>query len=62
MNTKYNNILIQLTNARRDMTFAVLDARLVRISDKNYLKLYTVYLKLLICLNLLMILNKWITK
>lgn len=38
MNTKYNNILIQLTNARRDMTFAVLDARLVRISDKKLLK------------------------
>lgn len=38
MNTKYNNILIQLTNARRDMTFAVLDARLVRIRDKKLLK------------------------
>lgn len=39
MNTKYNNILTQLINVRREMTFAVLDVRLVRISDKNYLKL-----------------------
>lgn len=38
MNTKYNDILIQLTNARRDMIFSVLDARLVRISDKKLLK------------------------
>lgn len=38
MNTKYNNILTQLINARRAMTFEVLDARLVRISDKKLLK------------------------
>lgn len=38
MNTKYNNILTQLINVRRDVTFAVLDARLVGISDKKLLK------------------------
>lgn len=38
MNTKYNNILTQLINTRRAMTFEVLDARLVRISDKKLLK------------------------
>lgn len=38
MNTKYNNILTQLINARRAMTFEVLDARLVKISDKKLLK------------------------
>lgn len=27
MNTKYNNILTQLINVRREMTFAVLDVR-----------------------------------
>lgn len=38
MNTKYNDIIIKLTNARRDMVFAVLDVRLVRIRDKKLLK------------------------